>query len=70
MGRKKIKQRNLAVSEIKHFVRSHVKNIESVIIRAHDEGASVLGEKYSSGIAAGATKKGILICSEWTSSKV
>ena len=49
VDRKENKQRNFAESETKHFVRSHNKNAENAIFRTHNEGTSILGERYNAG---------------------
>ena len=45
--RKEIKQRNLAKSETKHFVRSHEKKAENAIFWTRDEETSILGDRYN-----------------------
>ena len=54
VDRKENKQRNFAESETKHLVRSHNKNAENVMMRAHES----LEKDIMLRITAGLRKKG------------
>ena len=57
VDRNKIKQRNFAESETKHFVRNHGKNTKNAIFRKRHEGTSILGQSIMQEINAGAREK-------------